>query len=79
MKSSSESQSLDRPTRSIRLLQTDRIRLKIISGTNGDDLHTRRTNIINDKIITVYLASFGRKFITDLIQLIGSTSPKFDA
>ena len=26
----------------------------------------------------VYLASFGSKFITDLIQLIGSTRPKFD-
>ena len=27
----------------------------------------------------VYLALFGRKFITDLIQLIGSTRPKFDS
>ena len=26
----------------------------------------------------VYLAPFGRKIITDLIQLIGSTRPKFD-
>ena len=26
----------------------------------------------------VYLASFGRKFITDLIQLIVSTRPKSD-
>ena len=26
---------------------------------------------------TVYLATFGRKFITDLIQLIGSTRPKY--
>ena len=25
----------------------------------------------------VYLALFGRKFITDLIQLIGSTRPKY--
>ena len=29
-------------------------------------------------IDNVYLASFGRKVITDLIQLIGSTRPKFD-
>ena len=42
--------SLDRPTRSIRLIE----RLKFVSGTNVD-LHMRRTN--------VYLASFGRKFI----------------
>ena len=26
----------------------------------------------------IYLASFWRKFINDLIQLIGSTRPKFD-
>ena len=26
----------------------------------------------------IYLASFGRKFISDLIQLIGWTRPKFD-
>ena len=29
-------------------------------------------------MINVYLASFGRKFIGDLIQLIGSIRPKFD-
>ena len=29
-------------------------------------------------MINVYLASFGRKFIDDLIQLICSIRPKFD-
>ena len=38
--------SLDRPPRSIRLLQTDIERLKIVSGTNVD-LHMRRTKLIN--------------------------------
>ena len=29
-------------------------------------------------IMNIILASFGRKFITDLIELIGLTRPKFD-
>ena len=29
-------------------------------------------------IMNIILASFGRKFITDLIELIGLTCPKFD-
>ena len=43
------------------------------------DLHMRRTKLINKNLDdNVYLVSFGRKFITDLIQLSGSTHPKFD-
>ena len=71
--------SLDRPTLFIRLLQTyrtfeDRLR------DNYVDLHMRRSPNLKIKNLydNVYLASFGRKFITDLVQLIGSTRPKFD-
>ena len=49
-------------------------RLNIVSGKSVD-LHMWRTKLK----VHVYLVSFGRKFITDLIQLIGSTRPKFDA
>ena len=48
-------------------------RLKIVSGTNVD-FHMRRSKLIIKHVYhNVYLASFGRKFLTDLIQLIGST------
>ena len=48
-------------------------RLKIVSGTNVD-FHMRRTKLIIKTVYNnVYLASFGRKFLTDLIELIGST------
>ena len=50
--------SLERPTRSIHLYQTNTERLKIVSGTNVD-LHMRQT-----KLGDVYLASFGRQFVT---------------
>ena len=53
--------------------------LKIAFGTNVD-LHMRWTKLINWKF--VWLASSGKKFIYGrlklLIQLIGSTRPKFD-
>ena len=55
-------------------------RLKIVSGTNVD-LHIRRSKLISsfkNLYNDLYLASFGRKFITDLITLIASTRPKFD-
>ena len=48
--------SLDRLTRSIRLLQTKRGRLNIVSRTNVD-LYIRLTKLINWKF--VYLASWG--------------------
>ena len=55
-------------------------RLNIVSGTNVD-LHIRRSKLISsfkNLYDDLYLASFGRKFITDLITLIASTRPKFD-
>ena len=55
-------------------------RLKIVSGTNVD-LHIRRSKLMSsfkNLYDDLYLASFGRKFITDLITLIASTRPKFD-
>ena len=59
-------------------------RLKIVSGTNVD-LHARRNKLRNKNFFDVYLASLGRKFIYGrlrllfgLIQLVGSTRPKFD-
>ena len=63
--------SLNLTTYSIRLLQ--KLRLKIVSETNGD-LHIRRTKLINkDLYDDEYLASFERTLITGLIQLIGWT------
>ena len=55
--------SLDRPTRSIRLLQTDRT-VKIVSETNVNP-HLRRPKVLNYKFVydDVYSASFGRKAI----------------
>ena len=42
---------LDRPTRCIRLLQTDSLqRVKIVSG-GSVDLYTQRAKLINDKIV----------------------------
>ena len=40
----------------------------------------RRTKLKKMKNLydNVYLASFGKTFFTDLIQLIGSMHPKFD-
>ena len=54
-------------------------RRKIVGGTNVD-LHMRRTKLKKMKNLydNVYLASFGKTFFTDLIQLIGSMHPKFD-
>ena len=52
-------------------------RLKIVFGPNLDHRMVR-TKPINWKFYhNVHLVSLERKFITDLIQLIGSTSPKF--
>ena len=34
--------------------------------------------MVEDLYDKVYLASFGREFISDMIQLIGLTHPKFD-
>ena len=72
--------SLNRPTRSIRLLHTDR--------TSEDRLRDKRRSShatikqINEKkklfSNNVSLVSFGRKCITNLIHLIGATRPKFD-
>ena len=71
--------SLDRPARSIRLLQTDR--------TSEDRHRDKRRSLhatikqINEKNLfsnNVSLVSFGIKFITNLIHLIGATRPKFD-
>ena len=55
--------SLDRPTRSIRLLQTDRT-VKIVSETNVNP-HLRRPKVLNYKFVydDVNSASFGRKAI----------------
>ena len=63
--------SLVRPTRSIRLLQTDRtcedsLRGRCLKGKGKKNLYDNG-----------YLASFGGKLITHLIQLIGSTRRKF--
>ena len=70
--------SLDHLKRSIRLSRQIE-RLKIVSETNID-LHIRRTKLINSKFTddNAFLASFGRKFITDMVELIGSTRLKFD-
>ena len=43
--------NLDRPTRFVRLLQTDSLqRVKIVSGTSID-LHTQRAKLINEKVV----------------------------
>ena len=60
--------NLDRPTRCIRLLQTDSLeRVKIVSGRSVD-LYFQRAKPITEKVVydDVYLASFGRKVITAL-------------
>ena len=70
--------SLDRPTRSIRLLQMDR--------TSEDRLWDKRrsshaTNSTKNLYRNLYLTLFGRKllqYLFGLIQLIGSTRPKLD-
>ena len=58
--------NLDRPTRCVRLLQTDSPqRVKIISGRSVD-LHMERAELVNERVFlydNVYLASFGRKDI----------------
>ena len=74
--------SLDRPTRSIRLLQRN-ITLKIVSETNVHP-HLRRTKLLNSKFVydNVIQPCSGEKLFQKLrfglIQLIGSTLPKFD-
>ena len=70
--------SLDRPTRSIRQKQmdqrtsTDRLRDK---GRSSHATNLTNTKNLYDKCIFNLVR---RNFITDLIHLIGSTSPKFD-
>ena len=66
--------SLDRPTRSIRLLQIWRSSPGQTSIFTCNELNELIKNLYDN----VYLASFGRKFITCLIQLISSTRAKFD-
>ena len=72
---------LDRPTRSFRLLQTDR--------TSEDCLRDKRrsshstTKLLNGNLHdNVYLALLEGNVLTvlfDMIELIGSTRPRFDA
>ena len=67
------SMSLDRPTRSSHLLQTDR---------TSEDRPLRQTSIFTCDEVNQSIKNLNHnaylQFITDLIQLIGSTRLKFD-
>ena len=80
--SSSEFVCLVRPTRSIRLKQTDRTSDDRLGDKRRSSHVTNQTNKLKNLFDNVYLASFRRTFflklLYGLIQLIGSTRPKFD-
>ena len=72
---------LDRPTRSFRLLQTDRTSEDCLRGKHRSSPST--TKLINENLHdNVYLALLKGNVLTVLcgmIELIGSTRPRFDA
>ena len=74
--------NLDRPTRCIRLLQTDSPqRVKIISGRSVD-LHMERAELVNERVFlydNVYLASFGRKDIKLRFDLFDASLTYFSS